>query len=141
MSRKCQITGRGPQVGCNVSHAHNVSKRRFQINLQKVRVIVDGRVTTMRVSTRAIKSGLITKPPVTLKQRKTKVFEPSKAARIRAVAVEEEPVSEFFSETSVVSRIFKPKKTMVQEFDEEDEAMNAEELMSEQADGSNLPEK
>ncbi len=34
MSRVCQVTGRGPKTGNNVSHAHNKTRRRFQINLQ-----------------------------------------------------------------------------------------------------------
>lgn len=58
---KCAITGKRPQVGNNVSHANNKTKRRFLPNLQKVRIIVDGRVKRVRVSTRAIKSGLVKK--------------------------------------------------------------------------------
>ena len=37
MSRKCQVTGKTPMTGHNVSHAHNVSKRRFLPNLQRKR--------------------------------------------------------------------------------------------------------
>ncbi len=108
MSRRCQITGRGPQVDHNVSHAHNITLRRFNINLQKVRVLVDGRVKRMRVSTQAIKSGLITKPPIKLKPPKQRVLRT--VAQAQAVSiVREEPPMEFFSESSVVSRVFKPR--------------------------------
>jgi len=40
MSRICEITGTGPMVGNNVSHAHNKTKRRFLPNLQKKKVWV-----------------------------------------------------------------------------------------------------
>lgn len=109
MSRKCQLTGRGPQIGNKVSHAHNLTKRRWDINLQKVRVLVDGRVVRMRVSTKAIKSGLIVKPPVTLRARKSRIHRPQVAAAIAAMA-EEEITEDYFSSDSVVTRIFKPKK-------------------------------
>jgi large subunit ribosomal protein L28 len=58
MARKCQITGKGPLVGNNVSHAHNRTKRRQLPNLQKKRIYVPElkRFITLRVSARAIKT-------------------------------------------------------------------------------------
>lgn len=58
MSRKCQITGVGPLVGNNVSHAHNRTKRRQLPNLQKKRIYVPElkRFITLRISARAIKT-------------------------------------------------------------------------------------
>ena len=44
MARRCEICGKGPRVGRNVSHAHNVTPRRFQANIQMVRAIIDGTV-------------------------------------------------------------------------------------------------
>jgi len=41
MSRKCSITGKGPMVGNNVSHAHNKTKRRFLPNLRTVRITLE----------------------------------------------------------------------------------------------------
>jgi large subunit ribosomal protein L28 len=41
MARRCAITGKGVQVGHNVSHANNKTKRRFLPNLQKVSVLSD----------------------------------------------------------------------------------------------------
>jgi len=61
----------------------------------------------MKVSTKAIKSGLIEKPRFIPKAPKQKV-QKSQVAVAAAVA-DEEPISDFFSEGSVVSRIFKPK--------------------------------
>ena len=50
-------------VGCNVSHAHNVNKRRFNPNLQQVRALKDGQVRKISVCTNCIKSGLVVKAP------------------------------------------------------------------------------
>ena len=61
MSRRCELTGKKPQSGNNVSHAHNVTRRRFQANIQRVRVIVNGGVKRLRVCTRCIRSNRITK--------------------------------------------------------------------------------
>ncbi len=41
MARVCQITGKGPMVGNNVSHANNKTKRRFLPNLRTVRVTLE----------------------------------------------------------------------------------------------------
>ncbi|WP_122871132.1 50S ribosomal protein L28 [Campylobacter showae] len=45
MSRVCAITGKGPMVGNNVSHAKNRTKRRFLPNLRTVRVTLDDGTT------------------------------------------------------------------------------------------------
>ena len=63
MARICEICGKKPLVGNNVSHAHNVTKRRFNPNLQKVRAMQDGRVKRVVVCTSCIKSGHIVKAP------------------------------------------------------------------------------
>ncbi len=63
MSKVCDICGKRPLVGNNVSHAHNVNKRRFNPNLQRVRTIRNGRIQKLNVCTRCIRSGLIEKPP------------------------------------------------------------------------------
>ncbi len=63
MSRMCEICGKKPMVGNHVSHAHNVNKRRFNPNLQRVRAVSKGRVRRMMVCTRCIKSGRIVKAP------------------------------------------------------------------------------
>ena len=58
MARVCQITGKRPQVGNNVSHANNKTKRRFYPNLQKKRFFIpeEDRWVTLKVSTKAIKT-------------------------------------------------------------------------------------
>ena len=63
MSRVCEICGKKPLVGHNVSHAHNITKRRFNPNLQRVKTLQKGRVKKMMVCTSCIKSGNIVKAP------------------------------------------------------------------------------
>lgn len=57
MSRVCQVTGKRPIVGNNVSHANNKTKRRFLPNLQTHRFWVEGekRFVTLRVSTKGMR--------------------------------------------------------------------------------------
>ena len=61
MSARCEICGKGPMVGNNVSHAKNRTKRRFNPNLRRVRAVVDGTPKRLRVCTRCIKRGRIAK--------------------------------------------------------------------------------
>ena len=61
MSRKCDICGKGPMTGNSVSHAHNLTKRRWLPNLQKVRAKIDGKVQRVTVCTSCIRSGNIEK--------------------------------------------------------------------------------
>ena len=63
MSRVCEICGKKPMVGSNVSHAHNITKRRFKPNLQNVRALHNGQVKKMVVCTTCIKTGHVTKAP------------------------------------------------------------------------------
>jgi large subunit ribosomal protein L28 len=58
MSKRCQVLGTTPMSGHNVSHAHNVSKRRFLPNLQRKRFWSpeENRWVTLTVSARGIKT-------------------------------------------------------------------------------------
>ena len=58
MSRICELTGKGRQVGHNVSHANNKTKRTFLPNLQQVTLLSDvlGRGVRLRVSTHGLRS-------------------------------------------------------------------------------------
>ena len=57
MSRVCDVTGKKPMYGNNVSHANNKSRRRFNVNLQKKRFWIPGedRYITLNVSTRGMR--------------------------------------------------------------------------------------
>ena len=61
MSKICEICGKKPMVGNNVSHAHNLTKRRFEPNLQRVRADRSGRTKKIMVCTSCIKSGKVVK--------------------------------------------------------------------------------
>ena len=61
MAKVCEICGKKPVTGYNVSHAHNKTKTRWYPNLQRVRCVQDGRVQRVRACTSCIKSGRITK--------------------------------------------------------------------------------
>jgi large subunit ribosomal protein L28 len=61
MAKHCEICGKSPAVGRQVSHAHNVSSRRFEPNLQTVRAIVNGGTRRIRVCTRCLRSRKVVK--------------------------------------------------------------------------------
>ena len=61
MSRTCDVCGKGIQFGNQISHAHNVSRRVWNPNLQRVRVIIDGKPVRLRVCTRCLRSGAVQK--------------------------------------------------------------------------------
>ena len=58
MSRRCELTGTGPMVGNNVSHANNKTKRRFLPNLKEVSLMSDalGQSFTLRITSAALRS-------------------------------------------------------------------------------------
>ncbi|WP_025755401.1 50S ribosomal protein L28 [Mycoplasmopsis cricetuli] len=56
MARRDALTGKGPQSGNKRSHAMNASKRKFNVNLQKIRVVIAGEKKTLRVSAKTIKT-------------------------------------------------------------------------------------
>ena len=59
MAKVCYFTGRKTSSGNNRSHAMNASKRTVKPNLQKIRVLIDGKPKKVWVSTRALKSGKV----------------------------------------------------------------------------------
>ena len=62
MAQRCDVCGKGPQFGSRVSHAHNVTSRRFNPNLQRVRSLIKGVQKKIRVCTRCLRSGKVAKP-------------------------------------------------------------------------------
>ncbi|MGH9564765.1 MAG: 50S ribosomal protein L28 [Candidatus Angelobacter sp.] len=61
MAQVCEICGKGPQFGNKISHAHNVSRRRWNVNLRPVRTVVKGTHKRVRVCANCIKSGKVSK--------------------------------------------------------------------------------
>ena len=61
MAFKCDLCGKAPLVGNQVSHANNKTKKRTLPNLQRVRALVNGSHRHLRVCTRCLKAGKVTK--------------------------------------------------------------------------------
>ncbi len=61
MAKVCDICGKGPVFGHNVSHANNKTRRVWYPNLHKIKASVKGKATRMRVCARCLRSGLVTK--------------------------------------------------------------------------------
>ena len=62
MAKECEICGKKPMSGNNVSHAHNKTRRVFNPNLQKVRAVNEkGTAGYVKACTRCIRSGAVKK--------------------------------------------------------------------------------
>ncbi len=61
MAKMCKVCGKKPMAGNNVSHAHNITKRRWLPNLQRVRVLDNGVPKRIMVCTSCMKAGKIIK--------------------------------------------------------------------------------
>jgi large subunit ribosomal protein L28 len=61
MAQVCEICGKKPMSGNTISHAHNVSKRRWNINLRPVHAKVGATTKRMRVCTSCLRSGKVVK--------------------------------------------------------------------------------
>lgn len=62
MSSVCDICDKRPIFGMRVSHSHRRTKRRWNPNIQRIRVQTAGGTRRMNVCTRCIKAGKVTKP-------------------------------------------------------------------------------
>ena len=75
MSRECFFTGKRTRAGRSIARrgkakylggvgrkVTGISKRQFKPNIQKVRALVDGKIVRIKVSAKAIRNGLVTKP-------------------------------------------------------------------------------
>ncbi|MDH5405557.1 MAG: 50S ribosomal protein L28 [Candidatus Aminicenantes bacterium] len=61
MAKVCVYCGKGVQFGRRISHAHNVSRRKFQPNLHRMRVNIGGRTRRVYVCTRCLRSDKVSK--------------------------------------------------------------------------------
>ncbi len=61
MARACDICGKGPIYGNRISHAHNVTKRRWNPNLRRVRATVNGTPRLLWACTACIRAGKVQK--------------------------------------------------------------------------------
>lgn len=56
MSKKCAVSGKGPLSGNRRSHSLRATRRKWNVNLQKVNIMVNGKPKTVRVSARALRT-------------------------------------------------------------------------------------
>jgi large subunit ribosomal protein L28 len=61
MALACEICGKKPSYGNTISHAHNVTRRRWNPNLRRVKAVVKGARKRIRVCTACIRAGRVTK--------------------------------------------------------------------------------
>ncbi len=61
MARRCYVCGKGPMTGHNISHAHNLTKRRWLPNLQKITILENGVKKRVYVCTKCLKAGKVVK--------------------------------------------------------------------------------
>jgi large subunit ribosomal protein L28 len=59
MAKRCDVCGKGPLVGCNVSHSNVKTKRRTYPNLQNVKAKINGGVKIIKVCTRCLKANKV----------------------------------------------------------------------------------
>ena len=64
MAQHCHFCGKTPMTGRNVSHAHNVTNRKWHLNVQSVRAVVGGSTKRVRACSRCMRSGKVVKPVV-----------------------------------------------------------------------------
>jgi large subunit ribosomal protein L28 len=62
MAKQCELCKKKTVTGRSISHAHNVTSRTWQPNLQRVRAVVDGSAKKIWVCTRCLRSGKVQKP-------------------------------------------------------------------------------
>ena len=56
MARKCEVSGKGPMSGNTRSHALNASRRKWNVNLQKATILVNGKPKKVKISERELRS-------------------------------------------------------------------------------------
>ena len=61
MAQRCDVCGKGPSVGNTISHAHKLTPRRWLPNLVSMRAMMAGKPRRVRVCTRYLKAGKVTK--------------------------------------------------------------------------------
>ena len=61
MASVCEVWGKGPGFGNNVSHSHRRTRRRWNPNVQRIRAVVNGTPKRVYVCTSCIKAGKVTR--------------------------------------------------------------------------------
>ncbi|NLJ24911.1 MAG: 50S ribosomal protein L28 [Firmicutes bacterium] len=61
MARRCVVCDKGTTTGNKISHSNRKSRRRWNANLQRIKINLDGTVTSRYVCTRCLKGGKVTR--------------------------------------------------------------------------------
>ncbi len=61
MAANCEVCGKRPSFGHNISHSHRRTKRRWNPNIQRIRAVVDGTRRRIDVCTSCLKAGKVTR--------------------------------------------------------------------------------
>ena len=61
MAKSCAVCGKGPRFGNRVSHANNKTRRRWEVNLQRVKAVVAGARRRILVCTACLRAGRVQK--------------------------------------------------------------------------------
>jgi large subunit ribosomal protein L28 len=61
MAKVCDVCGKGPTFGHNVSHAHNKTRKTWYPNLHRVKALRQGRTEHIKICSRCLRSGSVTK--------------------------------------------------------------------------------
>jgi large subunit ribosomal protein L28 len=61
MAKSCEVCGKGPRYGNRISHAHNVTRRRWNVNLKTVHAVVNRGHARLRVCAACLRSGKVQK--------------------------------------------------------------------------------
>ncbi|MBI2566562.1 MAG: 50S ribosomal protein L28 [Candidatus Schekmanbacteria bacterium] len=59
MACRCEVCGKGPIYGCAISHSHRVTNRRWEPNLHRLKVIINGQRRRAKVCTACLRSGRV----------------------------------------------------------------------------------
>lgn len=60
---RCYVCDKGVAYGNNVSHANNKTRRTFKPNLQVARIVIDDKITKVKVCTRCLHAGKVVRAP------------------------------------------------------------------------------
>ncbi len=70
MSKKCDICGKGPRFGNNVSHSHKKTRTKWDPNVKPMKVLVNGQVKKVKVCMSCLRSGRVQRPVAKLLESK-----------------------------------------------------------------------
>jgi large subunit ribosomal protein L28 len=59
MSRKCDVCGKGPMYGNNVSHSNRKTKTRWEPNLKKVKAVINGEIKRIKICMDCLHAGKV----------------------------------------------------------------------------------